>query len=158
MLGPPRLQLYEFIEAYGDEVMAGEPDWIISYGHRERVSEAMLQSVDYKAINLHIGALPWNRGADPNLHAWRDGTPHGVSLHWMSPKIDQGELIAQRRIAFARPQDETLKSSYARLDAEAMALFMEYWPDIRRPYGSEHKKADRPPLHSGWDTKVKEIG
>lgn len=157
LLGPDNDRLAAFISAYGDEVVSEDrADWIVSYRHRELVPDAMIAAVNDQAINLHISALPWNGGADPNLHAWRDKTPHGISLHWMTQEIDRGGLIAQRRITFTT--GETLRTSYMRLDAEAIALFMEYWPELRNgKRGSYHRSSDKPPLPHGWDTPVSDL-
>jgi methionyl-tRNA formyltransferase len=160
LLGPSNDRLRDFIAAYGDEVVdlmgLQYTEWIVSYRYREMVSPNLLAQVNHQAINLHTGALPWNAGSDPNLHAWKDHTPHGVTLHWMTQELDKGPMIAQRRLLFS--PGETLRTSYLRLDAEAIALFMEYWPELRRvSRGSSHRTSDRPALPYGWDTPVETL-
>jgi len=156
LLGDQCRSMIQFMEACGDSVAEeGTPtaalDFIISFNYAEILPKVSLESVDYKAINIHIGALPWNRGAHPNYWSWHDGTPAGVTLHWMTEGLDKGEIIAQRRIAFG--PFETYRTSYLRLQAEARALFMEYWPEIKQSRGSYHR-ADELPSGLDWNAPV----
>lgn len=67
-------------------------------------------------IHIHPGLLPYTRGADGIF--WSLLTRHkiGLSAFYMTPCIDEGELIAAReynldappRVPGARPQDKTL--------------------------------------------------
>jgi methionyl-tRNA formyltransferase len=141
------------------------PDWIVCYGYRHVLRGDVLCRVHGRAINLHISYLPWNRGADPNLWSFIEGTPKGVSIHFVDAGIDTGDLIAQRQVELH--ETDTLASSYHRLQAEIQALFREVWPVVyagcapRRkqpPGGSYHRVADKARvehlLTAGWDTPV----
>ena len=79
-------------------------------------------------VNLHSGYLPYNRGAYPNVWSLVEGTPSGVTLHYIDEGIDTGDIIAQREVP-AEPWD-TAETLYARLEAEGLALFRESWPAI----------------------------
>jgi methionyl-tRNA formyltransferase len=148
--------------AEGAEVIAGRPDWVVMFGHRHIIREPWLSALPGHLVNLHISYLPWGRGADPNLWAWVDGEPHGVTLHHVDAGLDTGDIIAQRRVTM--DQGETLASSYQRLRKAAEVLFAEAWPDLRNGYaartpqpkgqGSCHRLADREAVHlpQGWDT------
>ena len=140
-----------------------DADWLVSYGYRHIIDAATLAR--YRAVNLHVSYLPWNRGADPNFWAWRDGTPHGVTLHVIDEGIDTGPLIAQRLVDMT--DHETLRTSYAKLKAEAEEMFYATWPLIRLGYwgywptpqpegGSFHRVGEMPAL--SWDTPCSELG
>ena len=59
----------------------------------------MLDQINYRAINLHISYLPWNRGADPNL--WSAvGMPKGVTIHYINDGFDTGDILFQKAILF----------------------------------------------------------
>jgi methionyl-tRNA formyltransferase len=144
------------------------PDWTVSYGYRHILSAGTLGQLGGRAINLHISYLPWNRGADPNLWSVLDRTPNGVSIHHIDEGVDTGDLIAQRRIPIV--SDDTLATSYQRLQAAVQSLFVLMWPVIRdgcaprypQPSGgSYHRKADRKRvehlLNAGWDTPVSRL-
>lgn len=145
------LAIADFLRACGDEIVNERWEWLVSFGCREVISPDVLALNDGRCINLHIGALPWNRGAHANYWAWRDGTPHGVTLHWMTEGLDKGPIIAQRRLSFG--PGFTLKTSWMRLQMEAIALFMEYWPELRQQTrGSYHSMADLP-KDVNWEDK-----
>jgi methionyl-tRNA formyltransferase len=121
-----------------------------------------------RAINLHISYLPWNRGADPNLWSWIDGTLKGVTIHFLDAGIDTGPVLVQEQTSF--DEGETLASSYFRLRDHIERMFAESWPRIRLgqipahpqpPGGSLHRKGDatkildRLPL--GYETPVADL-
>jgi methionyl-tRNA formyltransferase len=146
------------------EILEGV-DWLVSYGYRYILREKVLEKFPRRAINLHIAYLPWNRGADPNLWSFLEDTPKGVTIHYMDPGIDTGEILAQREVTFG--PDETLRTTYDKLTDAMVELFMEVWPEIRtgrrrsfvQPKGGTfHRIRDRAKvehlLYKGWDTPV----
>lgn len=140
---------------------------IVSHGYRRIISSLALSTTP--AVNLHIGFLPWNRGAHPNFWSIYEGTPGGVTVHHMNEGVDAGPIIAQRRVE-PEPTD-TLRTSYERLQHAVTDLFIDHWPEIRegtvetRPQtappgytpGSWHPAQDLPDLRLGWDTPVAEL-
>jgi methionyl-tRNA formyltransferase len=140
-------------------------DWIVSYGYRHIIKEPILSKYRGRIINIHIGYLPWNRGADPNFWSWYDDTPKGVTIHQMDEGIDTGPILARRAMRFNHLS--TLATSYAKLQERAEELFRYTWPAIRNGLPATpqpdkgfaaHKKKDREaiwhhfPLQ--WDTPV----
>jgi len=79
-------------------------------------------------INLHPAYLPYNRGAYPNVWSIVDGTPAGVTLHYIDEGIDSGDIIAQKEVEVL-PVD-TGESLYRRLESASIDLFHETWPRI----------------------------
>ncbi len=141
-------------------------DFIVSHGYRNIVPEYVCREFDGRAINLHISYLPWNRGADPNLWSWVDGTPQGVTIHYIDSGLDTGDIIYQKLVPMI--DGETLSSSYHRLQNEMLHLFVSTWGNIanricpRTPQfgeGSYHKTSDKDSiahlLTNGWDTDVR---
>ena len=119
----------------------------VSAGYWHRVSRETLAQIP--VINCHPGYLPWNRGTDPNVWPIVDGSPAGVTLHWMDAGLDTGPIIARQRVA-VEPWD-TAGTLGHRLDAAMVALFARWWPIIRtgqgpripQPHGgSYHRRAD----------------
>ena len=80
-------------------------------------------------VNLHPSLLPWNRGAFPNVWSLIDGTPSGVTLHWIDEGVDTGDVIAQREV-MVEPVD-TGATLYRKLEAAGISLFAETWASIR---------------------------
>lgn len=139
-------------------------DIVVSYGYRKILSRAALAIVPI--INVHIGFLPWNRGADPNFWSWFDDTPKGVTIHEMDSGIDTGPILLRTRAVLN--DKGTLRSTYAQLQTLAANSFAYFWkfregtPAVpQQGPGSYHKHADAEPylakLSNGWDTPVAEV-
>ena len=177
LLSPYSERISGFIEDAGDEIIAAYEgpvdadilsftERVVSYGYRHIVPPSLI--VPGKLINIHIGYLPWNRGADPNFWSWHDDTPKGVTIHQIDEGIDTGPILA--RMETPLNKSATLKETYELLlHREAMFLFREYWQDIRdgmKPFeqigeSTSHKKKDREAIWHhfplGWDTPVKDV-
>ena len=80
-------------------------------------------------INLHPAYLPYNRGAYPNVWSIVEGTPAGVTLHYIDDGVDTGDIIAQKEI-LVEPID-TGETLYRKLEKACVDLFKETWPLIR---------------------------
>ncbi len=100
-------------------------------------------------VNLHLALLPHNRGAAPNVWSIVEGTPAGVTLHWVDAGIDTGDVIGQREVR-VEPTD-TGASLYRRLEENALGLFVQHWPAIaagsaprirQAPGGTTHRLRD----------------
>ncbi len=101
------LELFEWIERQGHELIKTsdvlDPSWCraekfdlaISYTYRFIISQDIIDIFDGNIVNIHNSYLPWNRGADPNLWSIVDGTPRGVTLHYIDSGLDKGEIISQ---------------------------------------------------------------
>lgn len=142
-------------------------DLTVSYTYRFLLPPEVLGALGGNTVNLHNSYLPWNRGSDPNLWSILEGTPRGVTLHYMEAGLDKGEIIAQRLVPL-EPGD-TLKSSYDHLDAVAREQFRQAfqwypdWPQMKkRPEGrgSYHSAKDGEHLHrliDSYDMTVEEF-
>lgn len=177
-LGYKDSPLIGFLSGSGEDVLVTDekisieylhihrPDFLVSYGYRYIIKQDIL---DYfapnRAINLHISYLPWNRGADPNLWSFIENTPKGVTIHYLDAGVDTGDIIVQTEVPMNH--DDTLHSSYLRLQENIIMLFTQNWHDIKtgnvtrtpqKGAGTLHKSKDKenimPLLENGFDTKV----
>jgi methionyl-tRNA formyltransferase len=80
-------------------------------------------------VNIHPALLPYNRGAFPNVWSIVEGTPAGVTLHYIDEGIDTGDIIAQHEVP-VEPVD-TGESLYHKLEQACVDLFKETWPLLR---------------------------
>ena len=48
-------------------------------------------------INIHPSYLPFCRGKDPNYWALRDDLKFGVSIHKVTPGIDDGPILFRKK-------------------------------------------------------------
>ena len=182
-LGPknlPQNTLIDFLSNDGNYVTSREKklntkdiakceyDFLISFSYRYIVSKDVLDYFKEKAINLHISFLPWNKGADPNLWSILENTPKGVTIHKMDYGLDSGKILCQKEIFF--DGDDTLKSSYEKLQNELVALFKSNWnyiksnkmkPKEQKGRGSYHKSSEKNSYQElfskGWNTKIKDL-
>jgi methionyl-tRNA formyltransferase len=179
-LGPYRKHMLDYVKSLGDDVVHYEKrikpdsevlqgvDFIVSYGYQFIIKNDVIALYPNKIVNLHISYLPWNRGTDPNMWSFLEGTPKGVTIHYIDANIDTGEILAQEKVPYE--SDDTLRTSYERLSDRIEKLFMRVWPAIRSGQattfsqpagGSFHMSRERAAvehlLHSGWDTPVADL-
>lgn len=104
------------------------PDLVVSCGYQHIVPEHILEIPDMGCVNLHPAYLPYNRGANPNVWSIVEGTPAGVTLHYMDPTLDTGDIIAREKVEtdFA----DTGKDLHRRLEDAQVELFKTAWPDV----------------------------
>ena len=75
------------------------------------------------AFNLHISFLPYGRGLIPNVWSFYKNFPSGVSIHLLSSKFDEGDILLQRRINFRNLKNHTLKSTHDYLIMKLNKMF-----------------------------------
>ncbi|PIR53264.1 hypothetical protein COU76_02120 [Candidatus Peregrinibacteria bacterium CG10_big_fil_rev_8_21_14_0_10_49_10] len=102
-------------------------------------------------INFHPGYLPYNRGMNPDVWPFVDGSPAGVTLHYIDEEVDTGDIVAQRKVEL-EPVDND-KSLYNKTLREIVDLFKDTWPIIRTgnvqpvkqddSIATKHKEEDR---------------
>lgn len=132
------ISLFNWIKEQGNDVILVterlDPVWCkeqnfelgISYTYRYILTDEILKDLNCQMINIHNSYLPWNRGADPNIWSIIDDSPRGVTIHFMDAALDKGKIIAQMLVPLEK--DDTLKSSYEKLDATAISLFKTIYP------------------------------
>lgn len=112
-----------------DTTYVNTSDFIVSYNYRHIIPKEVLDKFKNKAINLHPSYLPYNRGAYSNFFSAVDGTPNGVTIHYLSEGLDKGEGLIQQRIRFK--SNLTLKESYDKLHEYLQIIFKNKWDDIK---------------------------
>lgn len=105
-----------------------QPDYIVSCGYHHIVPEEILAIPAEGCLNLHPALLPFNRGANPNVWCIIDGTPAGVTLHYMNTGVDTGNIIAQQTVK--KQFSDTGKTLQKRLEDAQVELFRSVWPKI----------------------------
>jgi UDP-4-amino-4-deoxy-L-arabinose formyltransferase / UDP-glucuronic acid dehydrogenase (UDP-4-keto-hexauronic acid decarboxylating) len=107
-----------------------EPDILFSFYYRKLVSEELLAIPRAGCLNLHGSLLPKYRGCAPANWAILNGeTETGVTLHYMTPKPDAGDIVCQSAVPIA-PDDDAAQLN-RNLASAAEAMLAEYLPLIR---------------------------
>jgi methionyl-tRNA formyltransferase len=80
-------------------------------------------------INFHPGYLPTFKGMHPQYWALINGGPYGVTIHWVTEKVDSGPIIGQKmykiKPTFIGPDMDRITQK------TIFQLFKECWPKIK---------------------------
>lgn len=112
-----------------DSLKKINPKFVVSYNYKYIIPADCIEFMNHRIINMHISYLPWNKGSSPNIWSFIDDTPKGVTIHEMSAGLDGGNIIYQRKVTFDLEND-TLASSYNKLNQEIANLFKEHFEDL----------------------------
>lgn len=88
----------------------------------------LLEIPKYGFLNLHPAYLPFNKGWNTPSWAIYDGTPFGATLHLMTEKLDEGDIISQAKLA-VEPYD-TANTLYKRALALEENVFKEAFESL----------------------------
>jgi len=108
--------------AYVARLRRLEPDLLISVAASQIFKSELLSVPRLRAINIPTGSLPKYRGMMPVFWQMYDGQPEiGITIHTMTPAIDVGEVLLQRRVKVqdGASLDETMREM-KRQGAQAM--------------------------------------
>ena len=148
------------------DVLALEPDLIITAAYGQIVPNAILQAPRLGCINVHASLLPRHRGGAPVQRAIIEGDHKtGVTIMYMAEKMDAGDIISQAATQIT--DEDTLGSLYDRLAIMGAKLLKETLPSImngtntRLPQNQELvtfspiiKREDE---HLDWNTSVRDV-
>jgi methionyl-tRNA formyltransferase len=103
------------------------PDLLLSACFDQRLGEAALAIPTRGCVNIHPALLPEFRGVDPVLQARLAGAGSlGVTVHWMTPRLDAGAILAQQAVALpARGSVFAATAALFAAGAELLAASLE---------------------------------
>ncbi len=89
--------------AFDEEVFSGidtlAPDLIVCAGYMRLISEAAVDVHRGRLVNIHPSLLPAFKGLRTHAQALQAGAAeHGASVHYVTPDLDGGPVIAQARV------------------------------------------------------------
>lgn len=105
-----------------------QPDLVVASGFKHIIPKKLINIPEKGIVNLHPSFLPYNRGAHPYIWPLINDTPAGVSIHFMTEDIDQGPIIARKKVD-KQPTDNS-KTLRERLMREQAELFKQSWEKI----------------------------
>lgn len=122
------LQPRKIKEEY-EEIIALEPDIIITCAYGQIIPKELLDYPKYSCINVHASLLPKLRGGAPIQRALMNGfTKTGITIMFMDVKMDSGAIIESEEIEIA--PDESYKSLHDRLSVLGSELLIRTLPSI----------------------------
>ncbi|KXS33446.1 MAG: Formyl transferase domain protein [Candidatus Gallionella acididurans] len=91
------------------QIRALQPDFFFSFYYREMLKSELLEIPKRGALNMHGSLLPKYRGRVPVNWAIIHGeTETGSTLHYMTEKPDNGDIVAQQAVPIL-PNDTALQ-------------------------------------------------
>jgi methionyl-tRNA formyltransferase len=104
------------------QIRALQPDFFFSFYYREMLKRELLGIPKHGALNMHGSLLPKYRGRVPVNWAIIHGeTETGATLHYMTEKPDNGDIVAQQAVPIL-PNDTALQVFQKVTVAAEMAL------------------------------------
>jgi UDP-4-amino-4-deoxy-L-arabinose formyltransferase/UDP-glucuronic acid dehydrogenase (UDP-4-keto-hexauronic acid decarboxylating) len=113
-----------------ERIRSMAPDILFSFYYRNMVKAEILSIPSHGCLNLHGSLLPRYRGRCPVNWALIHGeTETGVTLHHMTVKPDNGDIVAQERLIIS--DDDTALTLHHKMTAAATTLLERTLPLIR---------------------------
>lgn len=111
-----------FEAAVEREIGASGADYIILAGFMRVLSQRLVERYRGRMLNIHPSLLPRYKGLDTHARVLAAGdNEHGASVHFVTPELDGGPLIAQS-VVEVLPGD-TVASLSARVHAREHKLY-----------------------------------
>ncbi|MDO8311717.1 MAG: formyltransferase, partial [Sideroxyarcus sp.] len=105
------------------QIRALQPDFFFSFYYREMLKAPLLAIPKHGALNMHGSLLPKYRGRVPvNWAIIRGETETGATLHYMTEKPDNGDIVAQQAVPIL-PNDTAHEVFQKVTVAAEMALY-----------------------------------
>ncbi|MFM2486832.1 bifunctional UDP-4-amino-4-deoxy-L-arabinose formyltransferase/UDP-glucuronic acid oxidase ArnA [Celerinatantimonas yamalensis] len=112
-----------------ERIQAMQPDFIFSFYYRDMLSQTLLDCASQGAYNLHGSLLPKYRGRAPvNWALLRGESQTGVTLHQMSARADEGDIVAQQAVTIA--PDDTALTLHGKINQAADSLLQTVLPQL----------------------------
>jgi len=126
VLTPENVNGREFLDA----LAALAPDLVISVSCPQVFARELLELPRLGCVNVHSAMLPEYRGVLPTFWVLARGEQRtGVTVHFMTPGIDGGDIIGQRSVGIA--PDATLHSLMRECKRVAAEVTLEAIADFR---------------------------
>lgn len=131
-----------------DEVLALNPDLIISSAYGQIIPSAILDYPKYKCINTHGSLLPEYRGGAPIQRAIINGEKQtGITIMYMNEKMDEGDILYQKAIDI--DLHDTNATLFKKLSILSLDMLLEFLPKLFaediNPIAQDHSKATYAP-------------
>jgi methionyl-tRNA formyltransferase len=124
------------------ELETGDLDLVFSCFYDKIIKADFIERCG-RILNLHNGPLPRYRGVSPINWALKNDEPaHGVTIHEITPGIDDGPIVSQATYSIYPDVDE-VEDVYRRALEFGWTLFQETLPLLDRiePRAQDHSRA-----------------
>ena len=106
-----------------------EPDILFSFYYRKLLKQQILEIPPAGCLNLHGSLLPKYRGRAPVNWVLVNGeTRTGVTLHYMTPRPDDGDIVCQESVAIS--PDDTAFSLHQKMAQATRVMLEKHLPAV----------------------------
>ncbi len=111
------------------QIRALQPDFFFSFYYREMLKRELLEIPKRGALNMHGSLLPQYRGRVPvNWAIIKGETETGATLHFMTEKPDNGDIVAQQAVPIL--PDDTALEVFQKVTVAAELALNACLPDL----------------------------
>lgn len=137
-----------------EDILALNPDIIITCAYGQIIPSAILDYPKYGCINVHASLLPYLRGGAPLHHAIIDGYDQtGITIMYMDKGMDTGDIITQEAISIL--DSDCVGTIHDKLSILGAELLIKTLPSIIN--GTNHRiKQDESLVTFGYNIKREE--
>jgi len=113
-----------------------QPDLIILAGFMRILSHGFVEHYEGRMINIHPALLPAYKGLHTHKRALADGVSHhGASVHYVTPELDSGAVIAQGRVPVLKDDtEESLEQRVHRIEHIVYPEVVKWFAEGRLSY------------------------
>ena len=123
----------EFDKALLEQILPIEPDLVVLAGFMRILSHDFTEALEGKLINIHPSLLPDYPGLNTHKQAIENkDLMHGISVHYVNNKLDDGPIIAQGALKIDPTQSEAKLIS--RIHKIEHAIYPKVIADIVKGY------------------------
>lgn len=124
----PVYQPLKIREEY-QKILDYKPDIIITCAYGQIIPDEILSCPEYGCINVHGSLLPKLRGGAPIHHSIINGDKiTGITIMYMTSKMDAGDIISQRSIEIK--ENDNLDYVYNKMSYLGRDLLIDTLPSI----------------------------
>lgn len=112
-----------------ENIMALEPDLIVTAAYGQIVGTKLLNYPKYRAINVHGSLLPKYRGGAPIQRALMNGDKKtGITIIYMEKAMDAGDMLGSKELDIL--EDDTSGTVFEKLSYLGRDLLLEVIPKL----------------------------
>ena len=121
-----------------------EPELIILAGFMRILSSGFVEHYEGRMINIHPALLPAYKGLHTHQRALADGVSHhGASVHYVTPELDSGAVIAQGRVPVLESDtEESLQERVHRIEHVVYPEVIKWFAEGRLGYENHQAYMD----------------
>lgn len=120
------------------------PDLIVLAGFMRRLTDGFVARYEGRMINIHPSLLPAFKGLHTHERALEAGVKeHGASVHFVTPELDGGPVIAQIRVPVLEDDDpDALAARILKREHELLPEVVHWFAQGRLELDGDHVRLD----------------